>query len=168
MKQKSLPGNAHYITLDTIGCGSRGKLALSIAITSMTLVAELIAGMATGSLALLSDAAHVFLVIFALGLSYGAVRFAAKAPNASHSYGFSRMKVIAAFINGATLLLFSVEIFREAIERFMNPAPVQRYGPRRPTSKFHLFGEMMHKILLIHSGTMMIVQEHIGATAFYK
>lgn len=103
---------------------SRSKLALSIAITSFTLVAEAIAGIMTGSLALLSDAAHVFLDIFALALSYFAVRLAARSPSARHSFGFSRMKVLAAFVNGATLLLVSVEIFREAVERFLNPAPV--------------------------------------------
>jgi len=100
------------------------KLALSIAITSLTLFAEVIGGILTGSLALLSDAAHVFLDIFALALSYGAVRLARRSPSASHSFGFSRMKVIAAFINGATLLLVSVEIFREAIGRFIHPSPV--------------------------------------------
>jgi predicted Co/Zn/Cd cation transporter (cation efflux family) len=71
---------------------------LSIIISSATLIAELIGGLLTGSLALLSDAAHVFLDIFALALSYGAVKLAERASSGSHSYGFARMKVIAAFI----------------------------------------------------------------------
>jgi cobalt-zinc-cadmium efflux system protein len=105
--------------------GSSGnKLLLSICITSATLIAELIGGLLTGSLALLSDAAHVFLDIFALALSYGAVKLASRAASGRHSFGFSRMKVLAAFINGSTLLVVAIEIFREAATRFINPEPV--------------------------------------------
>lgn len=93
-------------------------------ITTITLVAEIVGGILTHSLALLSDAAHVFLDIFALALSYGAVRLAMKAPNSTHSFGFKRMKVIAAFINGSTLLIMAFEIFLEALKRFSNPVEV--------------------------------------------
>jgi len=103
---------------------SGNKLLLSILITSLTLVAEVVGGILTGSLALLSDAAHVFLDIFALALSYGAVRLAARAASTRHTFGFRRMKVLAAFANGATLLVVAVEIFREAISRFAHPAEV--------------------------------------------
>lgn len=98
--------------------GSGGKLLVSLLITTLTLVAEVVGGILTGSLALLSDAAHVFMDIFALALSYGAVRLSQKAPSARHSFGFRRMKVIAAFINGSTLLVVAIEIFREAYSRF--------------------------------------------------
>lgn len=98
--------------------GSGGKLLASILITTLTLVAEVVGGILTGSLALLSDAAHVFMDIFALALSYGAVRLSQKAPSARHSFGFRRMKVLAAFINGTTLLVVAIEIFREAYNRF--------------------------------------------------
>jgi len=101
-----------------------GKFVLSIFITLLILVAEVIGGILTGSLALLSDAAHVFLDIFALVLGYGAIRIASRAPSAKHTYGFHRMKVIAAFINGVTLLVVAVEIFREAGGRFLHPEPV--------------------------------------------
>lgn len=97
---------------------SGGKLLASILITTLTLAAEVVGGILTGSLALLSDAAHVFMDIFALALSYGAVRLAQRAPSARHSFGFRRMKVLAAFINGTTLLVVAIEIFREAYNRF--------------------------------------------------
>lgn len=100
------------------------KFILSIAITTITLAAEVVGGILTHSLALLSDAAHVFLDIFALALSYGAVRLAMKAPNNQHSFGFKRMKVIAAFINGSTLLIMAFEILMEALKRFSNPVEV--------------------------------------------
>jgi len=100
------------------------KLLISILITSLTLVAEVVGGILTGSLALLSDAAHVFLDIFALALSYGAVRLSTRAANSRHTFGFRRMKVLAAFVNGVTLLIVAIEIFREAISRFAHPAAV--------------------------------------------
>jgi cobalt-zinc-cadmium efflux system protein len=100
------------------------KLLLSILITSATLVAEVVGGVLTGSLALLSDAAHVFLDIFALALSYGAVRLATKAPGGQHTFGFRRMKVLAALANGATLLIVAFGIFRESISRFSHPTAV--------------------------------------------
>ena len=101
-----------------------GKLGLSILITSLTLVAEVVGGILTGSLALLSDAAHVFLDIFALALSWGAIRLASRAASDRHTYGFHRMKVLAAFINGATLVLVAAGILREAVIRFGHPEPV--------------------------------------------
>jgi cobalt-zinc-cadmium efflux system protein len=103
---------------------SGGKLLASILITSATLIAEVVGGILTGSLALLSDAAHVFLDIFALGLGYIAVRMSKRAATGKHSFGFYRMKVLAAFINGATLLVVSFEIIREAIGRFAHPQPI--------------------------------------------
>jgi len=116
--------HGHSPTAATASGPAGNKLLLSILITSLTLVAEVVGGFLTGSLALLSDAAHVFLDIFALALSYGAVRLAARAASPRHSFGFRRMKVLAALANGATLLIVAVEIFREAISRFAHPADV--------------------------------------------
>lgn len=96
----------------------------SIVLTGMICLAEVIGGVWTGSLALLSDAAHVFMDLFALGMSYGALRLAALPPDDRHTYGYHRLQVLAALANGATLLLVAFEIFREAWERFKNPAPV--------------------------------------------
>lgn len=100
------------------------KFVLSLALTGLILIAEIVGRLWTGSLALLSDAAHVFLDMFALAFSYGAIRLATRPASDRHTYGFHRMKVIAAFINGATLLLVAVEIFREAWSRFQNPEPI--------------------------------------------
>lgn len=119
---------AHDHAHSTVESSTDGKiesrLVLSLTLTGLILVAEIVGGLWTGSLALLSDAAHVFLDMFALGLSYGAIRLAALPANDRHTYGFHRMKVLAAFINGATLLLIAFEIFREAWTRFQNPEPI--------------------------------------------
>lgn len=101
-----------------------GRFVLSLVLTGVIFVAELIGGFLTSSLALLSDAAHVFMDAFALALSYVAIRLASLPPNDRHTYGFHRLQVLAALVNGTTLLVIAFGIFREAINRFTNPEPV--------------------------------------------
>lgn len=100
------------------------KLFISIALTALIFIAEFGGGLWTGSLALLSDSAHVFMDAFALGLSYLAIRVSTLPPNDRHTFGYHRMQVLAALANGATLLFISFEILKEAINRFKNPEPV--------------------------------------------
>ena len=100
------------------------RLVLSLVLTGLILAAEVVGGLWTGSLALLSDAAHVFLDVFALGMSYVALRLATLPPDDRHTYGFHRLQVLVALANGATLLLVAFEIFREAWERLHHPAPI--------------------------------------------
>ena len=97
---------------------------LSIALTGLIFLAEFIGGLWTGSLALLSDSAHVFMDVFALVLSYLAIRMATRPADDRHTYGFHRMQVLAALADGATLLLISFEILKEAISRFQNPTTI--------------------------------------------
>jgi len=103
---------------------SKKKLFFSMLLTGIIFLAEFIGGIWTGSLALLSDSAHVFMDVFALGLSYLAFRAAAIPANEKHTFGYHRMQVLAALFNGASLLLISFEILREAIIRFSNPQPI--------------------------------------------
>lgn len=105
---------------DTIG----RRFIFSLGLTGLIFFAELVGGFLTGSLALLSDAAHVFLDAFALGLSYVALRLASLPPDDRHTYGYHRLQILAALVNGTTLLLVAFEIFREAISRLPNPEPV--------------------------------------------
>ena len=123
------------------------KLFLSIALTGVIFAAEFIGGLWTGSLALLSDSAHVFMDIFALGLSYLAIRVSALPANDRHTYGYHRMQVLAALANGATLLLISFEILREAIHRFQNPQPVLA-GPMLAIAGIGLFVNIIVALVL--------------------
>ena len=100
------------------------KIFFSMAITGIIFIAEFGGGLWTRSLALLSDSAHVFMDIFALGLSYLAIRVATLPANDRHTFGFHRMQVLAALTNGVTLLFISYEILREAVIRFQNPEPI--------------------------------------------
>jgi cobalt-zinc-cadmium efflux system protein len=110
----------HYHTTEI----KQKRFVLALSLTGMIFLAEFFGGLWTGSLALLSDSAHVFMDVFALGLSYLAIRAAALPANDRHTYGYHRMQVLAALANGATLLLIAFEILREAWGRFLNPEPI--------------------------------------------
>ncbi len=101
------------------------RFIISIILTGLILVAEIIGGLLSGSLALLSDAAHVFSDIFALVLSYFALRLVARPPDERHTYGWHRAEVIAALINGASLLVIAVGIWVEAVKRWQAPLEIK-------------------------------------------
>jgi len=101
------------------------KYILSIALTFLILVAEIVGGIISGSLALLSDAAHVFMDIFALALSFFAMRLAARPADDRHSYGWHRAEVMAALVNGGSLVIMAIGIWVEAFRRFRSPVEVQ-------------------------------------------
>lgn len=103
------------------------RFIFSLALTLIIFFGELIGGIVTGSLALLSDAAHVFMDVFALALSFFALRFSARPADDRHTYGWHRLEVLAALANGLTLLVISIGIGWEAYQRFLEPAPVR--GP---------------------------------------
>lgn len=100
------------------------RLAVAAGATGLVCAAEVAGGLLTGSLALLSDAAHVFLDAFALALSYVALRAASRPPTSRHTYGLHRFQVLAALVNGGTLAAVAVGIFREAARRLYDPVPV--------------------------------------------
>jgi len=102
-----------------------GKLKIAIALTAVTLVAEVAGGFWTNSLALLSDAAHVFLDLFALILSLAAVKLATLPASGRHTFGFHRSEIFASFINGLTVFLMALGILYEAWGRFADPQAVK-------------------------------------------
>jgi cobalt-zinc-cadmium efflux system protein len=103
----------------------QGKFGAAVGLTFAILIAEIIGGILTNSLALLSDAAHVFADVFALVLSWVAVYLTTLPATNRRTYGYHRAEVFAAFINGASLLVISGWIFYEAYNRLLNPEPVK-------------------------------------------
>lgn len=101
---------------------SRLKIAFAIALSVALL--ELVGGVLSNSLALLSDAAHVFIDALSLGIALFAIKIAAKPHTPSLTYGYHRVEVLAAFVNGATLIGVSAFIFYEAYRRFTEPPQV--------------------------------------------
>ncbi len=106
----------------------QNRFILALSLTGLIFLAELSGGLWTGSLALLADAAHVFMDAFALGLSYLALRAATLPADDRHTYGYHRLQILAALTNGITLLLVAFEILREALERWQQPRVIQA-GP---------------------------------------
>lgn len=101
-----------------------GKLRWAIGLTAVTLIAEIIGGIWTNSLALLSDAAHVFLDLFALILSLAAIRLAALPPTQTQTYGWHRAEIFASLINGLTIIFIAAGIFYAAWGRLFRPEAV--------------------------------------------
>jgi cobalt-zinc-cadmium efflux system protein len=101
------------------------KLLLAIGLTVITLLAEIIGGIWTNSLSLLSDAAHVFMDVFALSLSLLAIRFAARPATERRTFGLHRLEILASLINGATLLFIAGGISYAAAGRLLHPEAVK-------------------------------------------
>lgn len=102
----------------------RRRLALTLGLSAVYMVAEAVGGWVTGSLALLADAGHMLSDVAALALALFALRMAERPPTRKHTYGFHRVEILAALVNGATLLAIAVLIVVEAIERLRSPHPV--------------------------------------------
>ncbi len=98
---------------------------IAIGLTAVTLIAELIGGFWTNSLALLSDAAHVFMDLFALVLSLAAIHLAKFPASDTRTYGWHRAEILASLINGTTLLLIAFGILSEAWGRLLHPEAVK-------------------------------------------
>lgn len=100
------------------------KMKTAFFLTMVILVVEVIGGLISHSLALLSDAGHVLTDIAAIGLSWFALKQAEKPSNEKMTYGYYRSGILAAFINGITLILITVWILWEAYGRFQKPEEV--------------------------------------------
>ena len=103
----------------------QGKFRFAILFTSLVFVAEVIGGILSNSLALLSDAAHVLSDCFSLFISWLAIYLSLRPATNSRTYGYHRTEVFAAFINGVSLLVIAGWIFYQAIHRFMTPEPIK-------------------------------------------
>ncbi|MCG8156851.1 CDF family zinc transporter ZitB [Brenneria goodwinii] len=104
--------------------GNSKRLLAAFIVTATFMVAEIIGGLYSGSLALIADAGHMLTDAAALFVALLAVRFAQRKPNARHTFGYLRLTTLAAFVNALTLVVITAFIFWEAIQRFYDPQPV--------------------------------------------
>jgi cobalt-zinc-cadmium efflux system protein len=100
------------------------RLMLSLALTAAFVLVEVAAGIFGNSLALLTDAAHNFTDVIALGLSWYALKIATKPANAGKTFGYHRVGILVALVNSTTLILIAFGIFYEAWHRFLAPPEV--------------------------------------------
>ncbi len=106
----------------------RRRLAFAVTLTAAILIAEVAGGIWFRSLALLSDAAHVFTDLVSLALSLGAMLIAARPVSKEHTFGWHRAEVLAALVNGVLLLFVAGGLLREAYLRLQNPPEVRVLG----------------------------------------
>ncbi|MCB9479308.1 MAG: cation transporter [Deltaproteobacteria bacterium] len=102
----------------------RKRLKIAIVITTAAMIVEIVGGVITGSLALISDAGHMLTHSAALFVSLMAMHFAAKPGKAKHTYGLYRVEILAALFNAVTLALITGLIAHEAYERLQNPTDI--------------------------------------------
>ncbi|MDH7593151.1 MAG: cation diffusion facilitator family transporter [Methanomicrobiales archaeon] len=114
-------------------CAERGNpsdrtpkrsLQIAIALTSVIFLAEVIGGLISGSLSLLGDAAHMLQDMVALLLSLGAIIVAERLPTPTRTFGYHRVEIGAAVLNGILLVAISLFIVRQAVMRLLVPSPV--------------------------------------------
>ena len=104
---------------------SENRLTIAIAISIVAVVIEIYGARLSNSLALLSDAGHIFTDVLTLSIGVIAIRLAKRAHTSMMTYGFHRAEILAALVNGASLIGISGYIFYEAFLRFFNPPEVQ-------------------------------------------
>ncbi len=123
MQGHSHAGHAHHQaplgTHDSVR-----RLRIALALTTVFLVAEVVGGIMSNSLALLADAGHMLTDVAALGLSLFVAWFGRRPETPKRTYGYLRLEILAAFVNGATLLLLSAWIIWEAFSRLREPEPI--------------------------------------------
>ncbi len=104
----------------------KGKnLFYSILLNLLITIAQVVGGVISGSLALISDALHNFSDVLSLGFSLFANKLSRKKASINHTFGYKRAELIAAFINAITLVIVALILTYGAIERYFNPHPIQ-------------------------------------------
>jgi len=107
------------------GHGVEGKnLLFSIFLNLVITVAQVIGGILSGSLALISDALHNFSDVLSLVFSYVAHKLSKREASVNQTFGYKRAELIAAFVNAMTLIIVALFLIYGATERFFNPLKI--------------------------------------------
>src|ERR1051325_836457 len=118
-----MPGEHKHDHPHTHG-SNRRRLTIVLALTIVYMLAEVVGGFLTNSLALLSDAGHMLADVAAIVLALLALWFAARPVTTKKTYGYYRMELLAALANGVALVVISLLIAYEAVHRLRQPEPV--------------------------------------------
>jgi cobalt-zinc-cadmium efflux system protein len=119
------PGHSHgHSHHHGSAAGNRRRLAITLVLSLVYMLAELFGGLYTGSLALLADAGHMLSDAAALILSLFALWISQRPPTSRRTWGYHRTEILAALANGATLVAISVFVIVEAVGRFRHPEAV--------------------------------------------
>lgn len=107
-----------------VGGGNLTKVQIALVLTGVFMIVELVGGILSGSLALLADAGHMFTDTMALSLAAFAFHVSARPADSRRSFGYHRFQIIAAFVNGLSLLVIVAWILFEAVQRMLDPPDV--------------------------------------------
>jgi len=103
---------------------SKKALWITLILTLVFTAVEIVGGILSNSLALLSDSAHMISDCIALALSMTAIYLSTRPPNARYTFGYLRFEIIASFLNGLALAIIAIGIFAEGIRRFIRPEDI--------------------------------------------
>lgn len=118
-------GNAHESHHNQgVAGGSVTRVQIALVLTGTFMFVELVGGILSGSLALLADAGHMLTDTMALGLAAFAFRVSSRPADSKRSFGYHRFQIIAAFVNGLSLLVIVAWILFEAVQRMIDPPEV--------------------------------------------
>lgn len=98
-----------------------GRLTAALILTFVYMIAEAVGGWLTNSLALIADAGHMLTDVAAMGLTLAAIWFGSRPATAKKTFGFYRLEILAAFVNGIALFLLSIWVVYEALQRSQTP-----------------------------------------------
>lgn len=104
------------------------RLKIALVLTFLYMLAEFVGGWWTNSLALVADAGHMLTDVAALCLTLGAIWFAARPATAKKTFGYYRLEILAAFVNGIALILLSFWVIYEAYQRWQTPQEVAGFN----------------------------------------
>ncbi len=117
-------GGRHHHHAPKVSERNVRAVGLAALLTGAFMIAEVVGGIISGSLALIADAGHMLTDFAALALAWLAFRIAQRPSDWKRSYGFDRFSVLAAFVNGLSLFLIAAWIIYEAVRRIADPQPV--------------------------------------------
>jgi cobalt-zinc-cadmium efflux system protein len=123
-----MTGHAHGLPVTSVGARYRGRLTMVLGVTVATLLAEVVGGVLSGSLALLADAGHLLTDAIGTAIALVAVTVANRPAPARRSYGNFRAEILGALVNGVLLIVVCAAVLFEAVRRLTHPAPVSA-GP---------------------------------------
>lgn len=121
-------GEGHDHSHAVVTEGNSKKLSFALMLTVTFLVIEVIAGFMTQSLALLSDAAHMFTDAAALAIALAAIKIGKLPADDKRTFGYQRFEILAALFNASMLFMVALYILFEAYQRFSNPPEIQSMG----------------------------------------
>ncbi len=122
--QKMVSGSFHHRNHFKIQKKSKKTLYVTLFLTLFFALMELFGGLFSNSLSLVGDSFHMFSDVLALGASMVAIYFEAKKPTEKFTYGFLRLEVVVAFLNGIVLMLIAAGMIYESVIRFFNPKEI--------------------------------------------